>query len=139
MALQDRHSPAAAIYYTFFSQSNAVAIMSVCVCVIVCVCVCVLHASVFPKDSARTAAVSPYKDVCCWKEGWRKKGERAGREGSRKRSKELIDRRTGGRGRGIRAWKERMRGSDLIEIKRKRRSGRRQGGMEKGRGGRFQG
>lgn len=68
-----------------------------------------------------------------------KKGERAGREGSRKRSKELIDRRTGGRGGGIGAWKERMRGSDLMGIKRKRGSGMRRGGIEKGRGERLQG
>ena len=47
-----------------------------CLCDSVCVCVyvCVLHASVFPNESARTAAaVSPYKDVCWWKEGWRKR------------------------------------------------------------------
>lgn len=43
-------------------------------CKLVCVRVCVLHASVFPKELSRTAAaVSPYKDVCLWKEGWRKK------------------------------------------------------------------
>lgn len=33
-------------------------------------CLCGLHASVFPKESARTAAaVSPYKDVSLWKGG----------------------------------------------------------------------
>lgn len=48
-----------------------------CVCGCVWVCVCVLHASVFPKESTRTAsAVSPYKDVCLWKEGRRKRRER---------------------------------------------------------------
>ena len=51
MALQDRHSPAAAIYYTFFSQSNAVAVMSVCVCVIVCVCVYVCYMLLYSQMS----------------------------------------------------------------------------------------
>lgn len=61
------------LFIIHFSWSNAVAVVSVCVCVRACACVCVLDASVFPKESARTAAaVSPYKDVCLWKEGWRK-------------------------------------------------------------------
>lgn len=54
-------------------------------------CVCVLHASVFPEESVETAAaVSPYKDVCSWTEGWRK-----GRRNT------LVGGRTGVRRRGV--------------------------------------
>lgn len=51
-------------------------------------CVCVLHASVFPEESAGTAAAaaSPYKDVCLWTEGWQK---------GRKRRNKLVGGRTG--------------------------------------------
>lgn len=54
-----------------------------------------MHASVFPKELTRAAvAVSPYKDVCFWKEGWRKRREtRAGGiEGGKRNRKEEMDR-----------------------------------------------
>ena len=78
-----------------------------------------LHASVFPRESVRTAAaVSPYKDVCLWKDGWNKKKKRGGTTIVRKK---LIDGRTGGKRRIAGASrKERMRGG--TGIKRKRRT-----------------